>query len=203
MAHKFFRVSLMFVAVLSPVVAQEKPKPKMMTAPGIRQPFSEADVYFVSGMIPHHAQAILMASWAPTNDASASMKLMCERIRVSQTDEIKWMQNWLSERGQEVPDAKATHHKMKMGDMVHDMLMPGMLNEEELKQLEKARGKEFDRLFLKFMIKHHEGAISMVNDLFKSYGAAQDDSLYQFASDVFADQTAEIEAMSKMLAAIK
>ena len=203
MAQRFFLVSLMFVAVLSPAAAQEKPKPKMMTAPGIRQPFSEADVYFVSGMIPHHAQAVLMASWAPTHEASASMKLMCERIRVSQTDEIKWMQNWLHERGQEVPDAKATHHKMKMGDMVHDMLMPGMLNEEELKQLDKARGKEFDRLFLTFMIKHHEGAISMVNDLFKSYGAAQDDSLYQFASDVFADQTAEIEAMSKMLAAIK
>jgi uncharacterized protein (DUF305 family) len=181
----------------------EKPKPKLMTAPGIRQPFSEADVHFVSGMIPHHAQAVLIASWASTHGASDSMKLLCERIIVSQRDEIRWMQNWLGERGQEVPDEKATHHKMKMGDHVHEMLMPGMLTEEELKQLDKSRGKDFDRLFLTFMIKHHEGAIRMVEELFDSYGAAQDDSLYQFASDVFADQTAEITAMSKMLAAIK
>jgi uncharacterized protein (DUF305 family) len=181
----------------------EKPKPKLMTAPGIRQPFSEADVHFVSGMIPHHAQAVLMAGWANSHNASASVKLLCERIVVSQRDEIKWMQTWLSDRGQEVPDEKATHHKMKMGDHVHEMLMPGMLTEEELKQLDKARGRDFDRLFLTFMIKHHEGAIGMVEELFDSYGAAQDDSLYQFASDVFADQGAEIEAMSKMLAAIK
>ena len=220
MNYRLFRVSLVFAAVLSvtgvvrPLVAAqstgapqtstgEKPKPKMMTAPGIRQPFSEADVYFISGMIPHHAQAVLIAGWAPSHGASADVQKLCERIIVSQRDEIKWMQNWLSERGQEVPEATATHHKMKMGDHLHDMLMPGMLTEEDLKQLDKARGKDFDRMFLKFMIKHHEGAISMVEDLFKSYGAAQDDATYQFASDVFADQTAEIEAMSKMLAAIK
>lgn len=219
MNYRLFRLSLTLAAALSLAGAVqsldaaqstgdaqttgEKPKPKLMTAPGIRQPFSEADVHFISGMIPHHAQAVLMAGWAPTHSASADMKKLCERIIVSQRDEIKWMQNWLAERGQEVPDEKATHHKMKMGDHVHDMLMPGMLSEDELKQLDKARGKEFDRLFLTFMIKHHEGAISMVNDLFKSYGAAQDDSLYQFASDVFADQTAEIDAMAKMLASIK
>jgi uncharacterized protein (DUF305 family) len=99
-----------------------------------------------------------------------------------------------------VPAADATHHKHKMGGMEHDLLMPGMLTAEELAQLDKARGKEFDRLFLTFMIKHHEGAIKMVDDLFNSPGALQDEELYAFASDIYADQTAEIERMQKMLA---
>jgi uncharacterized protein (DUF305 family) len=125
---------------------------------------------------------------------------MCERMLVSQRDEIVWMRNWVRDRGQYVPAADATHHKHKMGGMEHDMLMPGMLTAEELAQLDKARGKEFDRLFLTFMIKHHEGAIQMVDDLFNSPGALQDEELYAFASDIYADQTAEIERMQKMLA---
>jgi uncharacterized protein (DUF305 family) len=178
-------------------------KPVLMRVPGIRQPFSQADVDFMQGMIPHHAQAVVMAGWCPTRAAGREVKLLCERIVVSQKDEIKLMQTWLADRGQEVPAADATHHKMKHGDTVHEMLMPGMLNDEELKQLEQARGAEFDRLFLTFMIRHHEGALNMVKELFASYGAAQDDAMYTFASDVEADQEIEIVKMRQMLAAIK
>ena len=98
-----------------------------------------------------------------------------------------------------VPDAKSTRMHMKMNGVEHDMLMPGMLTDEEMAELDKARGAEFDRLFLNGMIKHHQGAIDMVNDLFKAYGAAQDDTIYKFASDVFADQSIEIGVMQRML----
>ena len=94
-------------------------------------------------------------------------------------------------------------HKMKMGDMVHEMLMPGMMTDEEMAALEKARGKDWDRLFLIGMIKHHEGAIKMVEDLMNTHGGATGDDMYKFASDVFADQSTEIEVMKQMLAAIK
>ena len=111
------------------------------------------------------------------------------------------MQAWLADRGQPVPDGKSTRMHMKMNGVEHDMLMPGMLTDDEMAELDKARGAEFDRLFLAGMIKHHQGAIDMVNDLFKAYGAAQDDTIYKFASDVFADQTVEIGVMQKMLEA--
>ena len=167
-------------------------------ASGRRAP-NEADVHFVSGMIPHHAQAVLIAGWAPTHGASQDVRLMCERIVVGQTDEIKLMQTWLRDRGLPVPSANATHMKMVMNGMEHDMLMPGMLDESELKALDAARGAAFDRLFLAAMIKHHEGAITMVNELNASPGAAQDEFVFRFSSDVFADQTTEIERMNKML----
>jgi uncharacterized protein (DUF305 family) len=177
--------------------------PRIFRAPGIRQPFSQADIDFMQGMIPHHAQAVFMAGWAVPSKAGDRVKLLCEKIIVSQKDEIALMQTWLRDRGLEAPAADATHHRMKMGDMVHDMLMPGMLNDAELKTLQAARGTEFDRLFLRFMIRHHQGALKMVETLFASYGAAQDDDIYKFASDVFADQEMEIERMEAMLAAIK
>lgn len=164
---------------------------------------TQADVHFMSGMIPHHAQAVLIASWAPTHGASAELQRLCERIVVGQRDEIGLMRNWLKEKGQAVPAADATHLAMNMGGMTHDMLMPGMLNEEELKQLDAARGKEFDRLFLQAMIKHHQGAISMVDELEAAGGSRQDETVFRFSSDVYADQTTEIERMTKMLAAIK
>lgn len=162
---------------------------------------NEADANFMAGMIPHHAQAVLIAGWAPTHGARPDVRILCERIVVGQKDEIALMQTWLSDRGQPVPDANATHHTMKMGDMEHKMLMPGMLTDAELAQLNKARGPEFDRLFLTFMIKHHEGALKMVDDLFESHGAAQDDLVFTLASDIWADQIAEIERMQQMLAA--
>jgi uncharacterized protein (DUF305 family) len=183
--------------------AQEPPdKPVLIRLPGIRQPFTEADVHFMSGMIPHHAQAVKMALLVPDRADHRQVKLLAERILVSQTDEIKLMQQWLTDRGREAPAADATHHRMKHGDVVHDMLMPGMLSDDEMKQLGAAKGRAFDRLFLSFMIKHHEGALTMVKDLFDSWGAAQDDDVYLFASDVQADQEFEIARMHDLLAEI-
>lgn len=156
----------------------------------------------MSGMIPHHAQAVLIAGWAPSHGARPDLKTLCERIVVAQRDEIALMQMWLRDRGLPVPDAKATHMKMMMGGMEHDMLMPGMLNDEELAALDKSRGADFDRLFLQAMIRHHQGAISMVDELFKASGAGQDETVFRFASDVYADQTTEIERMQKMLAVV-
>jgi uncharacterized protein (DUF305 family) len=166
-----------------------------------RYPFTAADVHFMSGMIPHHAQAVLIAGWAPSHGARTDVRLLCERIVVAQKDEIALMQTWLRDRNQPVVAADATHLRMKMDGVEHDMLMPGMLTPEELAQLDRARGSEFDRLFLMAMIKHHEGAISMVDQLFGSEGAGQDEIVFRFASDVYADQTTEIERMTKMLAA--
>ena len=166
----------------------------------VRQPYGAADVEFMSGMIPHHAQAVVMAGWAPSHGARPDVRILCERILIGQRDEIAFMRTWLRDRGETVPAADATHHRMKMNGVEHDMLMPGMLSAEEMAQLDKARGAEWDRLFLAGMIRHHEGAIKMVDDLFESYGALQDDDLYKFASDVYADQTTEIERMRKMLA---
>src|SRR5262245_59178735 len=166
---------------------------------GIYQTYSDADIEFMTGMIPHHAQAVIMAGWAPSHGARADVAILCERIVVGQRDEIRSMQQWLRDRGQPVPDANSTRMKMKMNGVEHDMLMPGMLTDEEMVALDRARGPDFDRLFLIGMIKHHQGAIDMVNDLFKAYGAAQDDTIYKFASDVFADQSIEIGVMHKML----
>ena len=163
-------------------------------------PYSDADVDFMAGMIPHHAQAVVMAGWAPTHGARKDVAILCERIVVAQRDEIALMQTWLSDRGLPVPDATSTRHRMKMPNgMVHDMLMPGMLSDEEMAALDRARGPEFDRLFLLGMIKHHQGAIDMVDVLFKSYGAAQDETVFKFANDVQADQSIEIDRMQKML----
>lgn len=166
----------------------------------VRQPYSAADVDFMAGMIPHHSQAVLIAGWAESHGARPDVRILCERMVVGQRDEIEFMRNWLRDRGQTVPDANATHHRMKMNGKAHDMLMPGMLSPEELAQLDKARNAEWDRLFLTFMIRHHEGAITMVDDLFESHGALQDDDVYKFASDLYADQTTEIDRMHQMLA---
>jgi uncharacterized protein (DUF305 family) len=159
-----------------------------------------ADVHFMSGMIHHHAQAVLIANWAPTHGARSDLLRLSERIVVAQGDEIAIMQNWLREKKQPVPNATPGPMKVSMNGMDHEMLMPGMLTDDELKQLDAARGAEFDRLFLTFMIKHHEGALTMVEELFGSPGAAQDETVFRFASDVFADQTTEIRVMQQMLA---
>jgi uncharacterized protein (DUF305 family) len=164
-----------------------------------RLPYADADVDFMSGMIPHHAQAIVMAKWAPTHGARPDVAVLCERIVVGQGDEIATMQTWLRDRGLPVPDATSMRHKMKMNGVEHDMLMPGMLTDEEMAALDRARGPEFDRLFLNGMIKHHQGAIDMVDTLFDSYGAAQDETIFKFASDVYADQSTEIARMHEML----
>jgi len=170
------------------------------TPPGLGHlPFTDADVDFMAGMIPHHAQAVIMAGWAPSHGARPDVAILCERIVVAQRDEIAMMQTWLRDRGQVVPDAASTRHRMKMNGVEHDMLMAGMLSDEEMAALDRARGAEFDRLFLVGMIKHHQGAIDMVDVLFKAYGAAQDETVFRFASDVYADQSTEIDRMNKML----
>ncbi len=170
------------------------------TPPGLgRFPYSDADVEFMTGMIPHHAQAVIMAGWAPSHGARHDVAVLCERIVVGQRDEIALMQNWLRDRGLPAPDATSTRMKMKMNGMEHEMLMPGMLTDEEMGELDRARGPDFDRLFLIGMIKHHQGAIDMVDTLFKSYGAAQDEMIFKFANDVYADQSIEIDRMNKML----
>jgi uncharacterized protein (DUF305 family) len=161
--------------------------------------YTAADVQFMQGMIGHHAQAVTMAGWAPTHGARADVLLLAGRISVSQRDEIASMRRWLGDHHEAVPDT--TGH-MDMGmDMGsgHDMLMPGMLTPQEMAQLDQARGPEFDKLFLVFMIHHHQGALSMVHQLFDSQGAAQNEVVFKFASDVGADQTAEIDRMVTML----
>jgi len=158
-----------------------------------------ADVRFFSGMIRHHAQAVLIAGWAPTHGASASLRALCERIVVGQRDEIALASRWLVARHEPVPETDASHDMMP--GMDRSMLMPGMLTAEQLGQLDRARDGEFDRLFLTFMIQHHQGAITMVNELF-SQGGGEEEVAYRFASDVFADQTTEIDRMQKMLAVL-
>jgi uncharacterized protein (DUF305 family) len=172
-------------------------KPRADTAP---MTYTHDDVFFMQGMISHHAQAIVMARWAPTHGASPWVRTLCERIINAQTDEIVLMQQWLRDRHQTVPEAKPAPMKMKMNGMEQEMLMPGMLTDAQLSQLDAARGAEFDRLFLRFMIQHHKGAVSMVKDLFATDGAGQDELVFKFASDVNVDQTTEIARMQDMLA---
>jgi len=162
-----------------------------------RPRYSAADVQFVAGMIVHHAQAVLIAGWAPTHGASPALRALCERIVVGQRDEIAIMQRWLEERHQAVPDSDP--RRQTMPGMDHPMLMPGMLTPAQLAQLDAARGPEFDRLFLTFMIQHHRGALTMVRALVDTPGAARDGPLFQIASDVSADQTTEIDRMTRML----
>jgi uncharacterized protein (DUF305 family) len=168
-------------------------------ADSARVPYTEADVFFMQGMISHHAQAIVMAKWAPTHGASPAVRTLCARIINAQTDEITLMQQWLRDRNQTVPAAVPAPMRMKMNGTYMTMLMPGMLTDEQLKQLDSARGPEFDKLFLRDMIQHHKGAVSMVKDLFATEGAGQDEQTFKFASDVNVDQTTEIARMQKML----
>lgn len=171
-------------------------------ADSVRHPYTAADVSFMSRMIGHHAQAIVISRWAPTHAASASVRTLAARIINSQQDEIATMQLWLRDRRQTVPDAHVTGMKMTIGGVEHEMLMPGMLTDTQMKQLDAARGPEFDRLFLTLMIQHHRGAVTMVEELFGTYGAAQDEAVFKLASDVNVDQMTEIERMETMLVAL-
>jgi uncharacterized protein (DUF305 family) len=167
-----------------------------------RYPYTAADIHFMAGMIGHHAQAIVMANMAPTHGASPMVRTLAERIINAQNDEILTMQTWLADRLQPVPVATAGPMKMRMNGMEHEMLMPGMLTEAQMKELDASRGAAFDRNFLRFMIQHHKGAVSMVKELFAGYGSAQDELVFKFSSDVNVDQTTEIARMEKMLAAL-
>ena len=166
-----------------------------------RPPYTTADVKFMQGMIGHHAQAIVMAGWAPTHGARADVRILAERIKVAQTDEIAMMQRWLRDRRQVVPDADAHHEHAGMDMPGMPPMMPGMLTAEQFAQLDAARGPEFDRLFLTFMIGHHQGAVTMVRQLLAVPAAGQDDDVFRFVADVNVDQTTEIDRMRGMLSA--
>ena len=151
-------------------------------------PVSSADSAFMTGMIGHHAQAIVMANLAPGRVANDQVRILAERIIVSQRDEIAAMENWLREHKLPVPDSAHRHHET----------MPGMLSSAQMKELDAARGPEFDRLFVTLMLQHHQGALTMVDQLLKSPGA-HDSFVFRFAADVDADQRAEIERMARLL----
>jgi uncharacterized protein (DUF305 family) len=151
-----------------------------------------ADTLFFQRMIQHHAQALEMTALVSDRTTSADLSLLAGRIEVSQRDEIEQMEGWLRQRGLEIPQPHTNHAG-------HDTLMPGMLNDEQLKQLERARGAEFDRLFLQFMIHHHEGALVMVRELYAA-GGGLESAGDRFAREVNADQDIEISRMREMLA---
>jgi uncharacterized protein (DUF305 family) len=154
--------------------------------------FSATDVKFMQGMIHHHAQALDMTALISSRTAHEGMKLLGRRIEISQSDEINMMQRWLEVRGQGAPGIH-DHH------LPGATLMPGMLTDEEMDRLAEAKGAEFDRLWLEGMIKHHDGALVMVDELFATPGAGQESEVFAFASDVVADQKAEIDRMDAML----
>jgi uncharacterized protein (DUF305 family) len=168
----------------------------------IRRPYVQADIDFMSGMIDHHSQAVKMAEWAPSHGASKSLQIYCGRVAMAQTAEIGLMQQWLRERNKPVPDQDPRGMKMTMNGKEMFMAMPGMLTEAQMKELDAARGVEFDRLFLTFMIQHHKGAIAMVETLENSPGADQDEIVFKFSNDVQADQSTEIDRMQQMLDAL-
>ena len=175
---------------------------------GTLPPRSHADVEFMQGMIMHHAQAVEMTALIASHTENKDLRLLGAKISSSQSSEIKFMQRWLAARGESVSMATSSM-KTSAGstqgmpgmDMSHApmALMPGMLTPEQMEALRKAKGDEFDRLFLEGMIQHHNGALTMVKDLFDTAGAGQDAELFNFATDADNTQTAEIGIMQGML----
>ena len=157
-------------------------------------PNSTADIQFMQGMIMHHAQAVEMTALIESHTENKNLRSLGERISRSQSDEINFMKRWLTARGE--PASPATHH-MHMPS--HHEMMPGMLTPKQMDALKKAKGKDFDELFLRGMIQHHDGALIMVKQLFDTAGAGQDAELFNFASDVDSGQRAEIKVMQSML----
>lgn len=213
MVPRFVPLAVLTLAVAGcgGAVTAQKPAVIQPGAPGqesrvladASQPIPQAtpaDIAFMQGMIHHHAQALDMTDLLDTRSQDPDMKKLALRIRVSQTDEIKMMRHWLDARGQDAPDPRA-HHMEDMPGMDHGdrVMMPGMLTADEMKQLAATKGQAFDRLFLEGMIKHHGGALVMVQDLFATPGAGQQSEVFAFASDVEADQKMEIDRMGAML----
>lgn len=160
-------------------------------------PLSQAEVQFMQGMIMHHAQAVEMTALIPSHTQNKELRTLGARISHSQSDEIKFMKRWLAARGEPVSMTTAMPGMNMSGDPMP--LMPGMLTPEQMEALRKAKGAEFDRLFLTGMIQHHKGALIMVKDLFDSPGAGQDAEVFDFATDVDTGQQAEIRIMQAML----
>ena len=179
---------------------------QQVAADGGIPPYTRGDVTFMQGMIHHHGQAIVMAALAATNTTSNDVRVLAARIDVAQREEIGYMQRWLRRRGETAPEPTAAHdmagHNMPghdMSSMSSATMMPGMLTPEQMAQLRAAKGVQFDRLFLTFMIQHHECAVEMVETLFGTPGAGQDTDLWKLASDIEADQGSEIARMLVML----
>jgi uncharacterized protein (DUF305 family) len=179
-----------------------------MRAPAQNPPsYTAADVRFMQGMIGHHAQALAMTALIPNRTSRQDIRMLGQRIEVSQKDEIAMMQQWLRDRHQQVPPRYAqpggqtmAGHSMNMPGMaMSDTLMPGMLTSEQLAELAKANGDEFDKLFLADMIRHHEGALVMVRSLLGTTGSGQEAEVFRFASEVDSDQRAEIARMNALL----
>lgn len=215
-----FSVTTLIVAALGVAAAQQPPTIVQPGAPGepsrtmtpaeardvSKIGYTDADVKFMQGMIHHHAQAVQMVELLKTHTRNPDMQKLGQRIELSQRDEIKMMRHWLEAHGQDAPDplAHGDHGMASMpgmsgGDASMATMMPGMLTAAQMQQLAAARGPEFDRLFLKGMIQHHGGALTMVKQLFAIPGAAQQGDIFAFASDVDADQRMEIDRMSRML----
>jgi uncharacterized protein (DUF305 family) len=160
-------------------------------------PHSPKDVEFMQGMIMHHAQAVEMTALIDSHTQNKELRTLGARINRSQSDEMDFMRRWLTVRGEST--SMTMHHMPGMDMSSHSMLMPGMLTEKQMAALRKAKGKEFDRLFLMGMIQHHNGALIMVKDLFDTAGAGQDAEVFNFVTDVDSGQRAEIKIMQTML----
>ncbi len=190
-------------APAGPVVVQPgapgKPSKRLPpSTTGKLPPRSQAEVDFMQGMIMHHAQAVEMTALIPSHTENKDLRLLGARISSSQSSEMNFMKRWLAGRGEPVSMAMPGMKNMDMAG--HPMaLMPGMLSPEQMAALRKAKGDEFDHLFLTGMIQHHNGALTMVKDLFDTAGAGQDAELFNFATDVDTGQRAEIRIMQGML----
>ena len=202
--------AIAFVCLLSlPIAAQEMPVVVQPGAPGqptrtlpsstraTLPPHSPADTQFMQNMIMHHAQAVEMTALIDTHTQNKELRSLGARISRSQADEIKFMKRWLTARDEST--SPPMHHMPGMDMSSHQMLMPGMLTEKQMAALRKAKGQEFDKLFLRGMIQHHNGALIMVKELFDNAGAGQDAELFNFVTDVDSGQRAEIRIMQTML----
>ena len=202
--------AIAFVCLLSlPVAAQETPVVVQPGAPGqptrtlpattraTLPPHSPADTQFMQNMIMHHAQAVEMTALIDSHTENKDLRTLGARISRSQADEIKFMKRWLTARDEST--SPPMHHMPGMDMSSHQMLMPGMLSEKQMAALRKAKGQEFDKLFLRGMIQHHNGALIMVKELFDNAGAGQDAELFNFVTDVDSGQRAEIRIMQTML----
>ena len=202
--------AIMFVCLLSlPLAAQQTPVVVQPGAPGqptrtlppstrgTLPPHSPADTQFMQNMIMHHAQAVEMTALIDSHTQNKELRTLGARISRSQSDEIKFMKRWLSARNE--PAAPPMHHMAGMDMSSHQMLMPGMLTDKQMTALRNAEGQEFDELFLKGMIQHHNGALIMVKELFDTAGAGQDAELFNFTTEVDSGQRAEIKIMQTML----
>ena len=186
----------------APVVQPGAPGMPSRTLPpsttGQAPPRSQADIDFMQGMIMHHEQAVEMTALIASHTENKDVRALGTRISLSQSEEIKFMKRWLVARGESTSMAMPGMPDMdKSGSPMH--AMPGMLTPEQMTALRAARGAEFDRLFLKGMIQHHGGALTMVKDLFDTAGAGQDADLFDFATDADNTQRAEIRIMQDML----